>query len=101
MEGSNEAFIVEGGHKLSGEITPQGAKNEALQVLCAVLLTQEKVTISNLPDIVDVRLLIELIRGLGVETKKIDNNTYSFEAKNVDLEHLASKEYLSSVSICL
>ncbi len=95
MEGSNEAFIVEGGHKLSGEITPQGAKNEALQVLCAVLLTQEKVTISNLPDIVDVRLLIELIRGLGVETKKIDNNTYSFEAKNVDLEHLASKEYLS------
>ena len=77
------SFIVEGGAQLSGSITPQGAKNEALQVICAVLLTAEKVTISNIPNIVDVVFLIKLLEGLGVEVEKVDNNTYIFCAKNI------------------
>lgn len=88
-----EYFEIEGGYSLSGEITPQGAKNEALQVLCAVLLTKEKVTISNLPDIVDVNKLINLLRFLGVEVKKQAKDTYIFKADNVDLEKLTSDEF--------
>lgn len=95
MVKKNQAFIVEGGHKLKGEITPQGAKNEALQVICAVLLTAEKVTLSNLPDIVDVRMLIGLIKGFGVVVKKIDANTYTFEANDINLNYLKSKEFKS------
>ncbi|WP_150451480.1 UDP-N-acetylglucosamine 1-carboxyvinyltransferase [Arenibacter lacus] len=86
-------FKIEGGHQLSGEITPQGAKNEALQILCAVLLTPEKITISNIPDIVDVNKLIALLKDLGVEVHKIDRSTYSFMAKDINLEFLQSAQF--------
>lgn len=86
-------FIVEGGRELKGEITPQGAKNEALQVICAVLLTSKEVLICNIPDIEDVRRLIDLIISLGVTVKKINKNTYSFKADNVDIEYLHTQEY--------
>ena len=88
------SFIVEGGARLHGSITPQGAKNEALQVICAVLLTAEKVTISNIPDIIDVVFLIQLLEGLGVEVEKVDNNTYIFCAKNIDLDYMQSPEFV-------
>ncbi len=87
------SFEVIGGKKLSGSITPQGAKNEALQILCAVLLTNETVTIGNIPDILDVNLLIELLHDMGVQVNKIDNHTYSFTANNVDENHLASNAF--------
>jgi len=83
-------FEVNGGKKLKGEITPQGAKNEALQVISAVMLTSKKVTISNIPDIIDVNLQIELLEGLGVKIERIDRNTCTFEAASVDTEYLAS-----------
>jgi len=89
----SNAFRVIGGHNLNGEIIPQGAKNEALQVLCAVLLTAEEVTISNLPDILDVRRLITLIDGLGVDVTKIDDHEYRFKAADVNLDYFASEEY--------
>ena len=75
------SFKVEGGVKLSGDITPQGAKNEALQILCATLLTSEKVIIENVPEIIDVLRLIDLLKILGVKIEKISKNKYSFEAK--------------------
>ena len=75
-----KSFEVIGGSKLNGEIIPQGAKNEALQVICAVLLTSEEVVISNIPDIVDVRLLIEILSDMGVEVKQVSDDTYSFKA---------------------
>jgi len=75
---------------LQGNISPQGAKNEALEVICATLLTPERVVISNLPDIADVRNLISLIEEMGVETEHIDNNTVSFSAKEIDTEYLYS-----------
>jgi UDP-N-acetylglucosamine 1-carboxyvinyltransferase len=86
-------FEVTGGCRLAGEITPQGAKNEALQILCAVLLTPEKVTVRNIPAIVDVLQLIELLGKMGVGVEKIDESTYAFEAKNIDLEYLQTKDY--------
>ncbi|WP_273566637.1 UDP-N-acetylglucosamine 1-carboxyvinyltransferase [Maribacter halichondriae] len=86
-------FKIEGGHRLSGEITPQGAKNEALQILCAVLLTPEEVTISNIPDIVDVNKLISLLEDLGVKIQKKNKGTYSFKADNVNLEYLQSPQF--------
>lgn len=86
-------FVIEGGHKLSGSITPQGAKNEALQVLCAVLLTNEKVTISNIPDIRDVNKLIFILSELGVKIHKIDKNTYTFQADNINLDYLESDKF--------
>ena len=92
---SNEAFKVKGKCKLSGSITPQGAKNEALQIISATLLTKEKMTISNIPDILDVRRLIALLKGLGVQVKKINKNKYSFQAADIDLKYFASKEYLN------
>ena len=98
MSDINQAFIVEGGHKLSGEITPQGAKNEALQVICAVLLTPEKVTLANLPNIKDVMLLIKLIEELGVIVEQIDSHTYTFEAKEIDLNYLQSAEFVKKAS---
>ncbi|HDS07869.1 MAG TPA: UDP-N-acetylglucosamine 1-carboxyvinyltransferase, partial [Bacteroides sp.] len=73
-------FIIEGGHRLQGEITPQGAKNEALQVLCATLLTAQPVTIHNLPLIQDVLMLIKLLEDLGVEVEKLPGNSYRFRA---------------------
>lgn len=87
------AFEVFGGKKLRGEITPQGAKNEALQIISAVLLTPEKVTISNIPDIVDVNLLIELLGEMGVGTERISRDTCIFEAKNVNTDYLNSEDY--------
>lgn len=70
------SFVIEGGHKLHGEIIPQGAKNEVLEVLCATLLTSEEVTISNIPDILDVNNLIQLLRDMGVKVSKTDIETY-------------------------
>ena len=91
-------FEIEGGHRLSGEITPQGAKNEALQVICAVLLTSEKVTISNIPDIVDVNNLIDLLGEMGVVINRIDRNTCEFTAADVNLEFLQSKAFKKRAS---
>ncbi|MCG8578635.1 MAG: UDP-N-acetylglucosamine 1-carboxyvinyltransferase [Bacteroidales bacterium] len=91
-------FEIEGGHRLKGEITPQGAKNEALQVICAVLLTSEKVTINNIPDIVDVNNLIDLLGEMGVIINRIDRNTCEFTAANVNLEFLQSKEFKKRAS---
>ena len=86
-------FKVQGGNKLSGEIIPQGAKNEALQILCAVLLTSEEVIIENIPNIRDVNILINLLEDLEVKVKKIDNNTYSFQADKVNVDYLTSEDY--------
>ena len=86
-------FVIEGGHKLSGSITPQGAKNEALQVLCAVLLTSEKVTISNIPDIRDVNKLIYILGELGVKVDRISPDTYTFQADELDLDYLESEKF--------
>ena len=86
-------FKIEGGHQLKGDITPQGAKNEALQILCAVLLTPEKITIDNIPDIVDVNKLIKLLQNLGVEVEKLGPNTYSFKAEHVNLDYLESEAF--------
>ena len=88
------SFIIEGGCRLNGEITPQGAKNEALQIICAVLLTPEEVVIENIPDILDVNNLISLLGDMGVTTKRINENTWSFKADNVDLGYLESPEFL-------
>ncbi len=86
-------FKIEGGHQLKGSIRPQGAKNEALQILCAVLLTPERVTIHNIPDIIDVNKLIGLLQKLGVKTEKLAEGTYSFQADNVNLKYLESPEF--------
>lgn len=88
-------FVIEGGAKLSGEITPQGAKNEALQILCAVLLTPEKVTIHKIPDIRDVNKLIDLLRSLSVKVKKIKDESYEFQADDIDIEYLNSEDFKS------
>lgn len=86
-------FIIEGGHQLKGDIQPQGAKNEALQILCAVLLTPETVTIHNIPDIVDVNKLIELLKKLGVKIQKIGSGSYTFKADEVNMAFLESAEF--------
>ncbi len=86
-------FKIEGGHQLKGEITPQGAKNEALQILCAVLLTSEKVTIHNIPDILDVNKLILLLENLGVKIQKNGRGSYTFQADDVHLEYLQSEQF--------
>ncbi len=91
-------FEVRGGYPLKGEITPQGAKNEALQVLCAVLLTSEKVRIDNIPDILDVHKLIELLGKLGVNIEKHGKGSYTFQASNINFEYLESDEYKNDVS---
>lgn len=88
-------FKIEGGHSLKGEITPQGAKNEALQILCAVLLTDEKVTVHNIPDILDVNKLMRLLENLGVKTQKLGKGSYSFQADEINLEYLHSTDFLS------
>ncbi|WP_276363471.1 UDP-N-acetylglucosamine 1-carboxyvinyltransferase [Daejeonella sp. H1SJ63] len=89
------AFEIVGGKPLKGEIIPQGAKNEALQIISAVLLTEEKITISNIPDIQDVNKLIELIGDLGVKTERINKDTYTFEAKNINLDFFQSAAFKS------
>ena len=92
------SFKVKGGNQLKGAITPQGAKNEALQILCGVLLTKEKVKVSNIPNIQDTNLLIDLLRDLNVKVKKHSDNEYTFQAKNVDLDILKTPEYLKKAS---
>ena len=86
-------FIIEGGHQLKGEITPQGAKNEALQILCAVLLTPEEVTINNIPDIIDVNKLIQLLINFGVKVTQLSPGSYRFQADEVNLDYLHSDQF--------
>ncbi|WP_417197388.1 UDP-N-acetylglucosamine 1-carboxyvinyltransferase [Bizionia sp.] len=86
-------FKIEGGHQLKGKIQPQGAKNEALQILCAVLLTPEKVTIHNIPDIVDVNKLIDLLKNLGVKIEHVNQGTYTFQADAINLKYLESEAF--------
>ncbi|MCM1006085.1 MAG: UDP-N-acetylglucosamine 1-carboxyvinyltransferase [Prevotella sp.] len=88
-------FIVEGGHRLSGKVTPQGAKNEALEVICASLLTYEKVTLENVPDILDVRNLIRLLEEMGVKVQRIDNHTYTFQADDINIDYITTAEFAS------
>ena len=93
-----ESFIIEGGHQLCGTITPQGAKNEALEVICATLLTDKEVTIKNVPDILDVNNLILLLKDIGVEVERKAKNEYSFRAKNINLDYLDSEEFVKKCS---
>ena len=88
-----KTFKIEGGHQLKGSIQPQGAKNEALQILCAVLLSPEKITIHNIPDIIDVNKLISLLDNLGVKIEKLAKGSYNFQSDNINLEYLESAEF--------
>lgn len=87
------SFKIEGGHKLNGTITPQGSKNEVLQILCAVLLTPEKVTVNNVPDIIDVNKLIFILGELGVKIEKLGKNSYTFQADEINLDYLESEDF--------
>ena len=89
-----EAFIIEGGHPLTGTITPQGAKNEALEVICATLLTADEVHISNIPDILDVSNLIQLLRDMGVKVTRTGRNDYTFRADDIDEAYIGSAEFV-------
>jgi UDP-N-acetylglucosamine 1-carboxyvinyltransferase len=88
-----DTFEIRGGNRLKGEITPQGAKNEALQIISAVLLTAEKVTISNIPDIVDVNKLIDLLQDMGVKVERLSKDTYTFQSDTIDLHYFKSDEF--------
>jgi len=90
---SSESFEIIGGNRLKGKIVPQGAKNEALQVLCAVVMSPEKITISNIPNIRDVNMLISLLKGLGIQVEQIKEDTYTFQADKVNLDYLTSDEF--------
>lgn len=92
------SFVIEGGHRLSGDIYPQGAKNEVLQIICATLLTAEEVTVHNIPDILDVNNLIQLIRDMGVSVSKKGIDTYSFQAADIDFAYLESDAFLKKCS---
>ena len=87
------SFVIEGGHKLSGEVTPQGAKNEALQILSSVLLTAGECEIENIPNIVDVNKLIDLLGSMGVKTRKLSEGKFWFKADEINLEFLKSEEF--------
>ena len=89
-----ETFVIEGGHLLKGDITPQGAKNEALQVICATLLTDEQVTISNIPDILDVNNLIKLLKDIGVKVTNPEKGVFTFKADDLNLDYLSSDEFV-------
>lgn len=93
-----ETFIIDGGHPLSGTITPQGAKNEALEVICATLLTDDEVRIDNIPDILDVNNLIQLLRDIGVKVTRHSRNDYSFQADQLNLDYLGCDEYVKKCS---
>ena len=88
------SFVIEGGHRLSGTIMPQGAKNEALEVICAVLLTKEEVKISNVPEILDIKNLILLLQDIGVEVRRLEKGVYTFNAANLDEEYISSEEFV-------
>ncbi|QIA07327.1 UDP-N-acetylglucosamine 1-carboxyvinyltransferase [Draconibacterium halophilum] len=92
-------FKIEGGFKLKGDLEPQGAKNEALQVICATLLTAEKTIIENIPEIRDVLKLIEILKGLGVQSKRLSKGNYSFDASEVDIDFLKSPEYAQQAAV--
>lgn len=92
------SFVIEGGHRLSGDIYPQGAKNEVLQIICATLLTAEEVTVHNIPDILDVNNLIQLMRDMGVSVSKKGIDTYSFQAADIDFAYLESDAFLKKCS---
>ena len=92
------SFVIEGGHRLSGDIYPQGAKNEVLEIICATLLTPEEIIVHNVPDILDVNNLIQLMRDMGVTVSKQGIDTYSFKAENVDLDYLESDAFLKKCS---
>ncbi len=92
------SFVIEGGLKLQGEIIPQGAKNEALQIICAVLLTSETITLKNVPNIRDVNKLIELLASLGVDVKFLGNESYTFTAKNINIGYLETEEFRQKAS---
>lgn len=92
------SFVIEGGHRLCGDIHPQGAKNEVLQIICATLLTPEEITVHNIPDILDVNNLIQLMREMGVKVEKKAVDTYSFKAEAVDMAYLESDEFLKKCS---
>lgn len=92
------SFVIEGGHKLKGEIRPQGAKNEVLEILCATLLTAEEVTVNNVPDILDVNNLIQLMRDMGVKVSRKGLETYTFQADEVDLSYIQSDEFMQKCS---
>ena len=85
---------VKGGVKLSGEITPQGAKNEALQVICATLLSDSDIIISNIPNIIDVVKLIDILKSLGVEVNELEKGKYSFNSQKIDLKYLQSQDFM-------
>ena len=93
-----ESFVIEGGHPLRGSITPQGAKNEALEVICATLLTTEPVTISNIPDILDVNNLIRLLKDIGVKVRYERLGTLVFQADELNLDYLQSPEFVKKCS---
>lgn len=90
----NNTFIVEGGYELSGEITPQGAKNEALEVICATLLTSDEVTISNIPEILDVKNLIDLLKAMGIKATRAEKGCWTFKADNIDTEYIESEDFI-------
>ena len=90
------SFIIEGGHRLNGEIRPQGAKNEALQIICATLLTPDEVVVHNVPDILDVNNLIQLLRDMGVKVAKEGMNTYRFHATGIEPAYLQSDAFLKA-----
>ena len=92
-------FLIEGGHSLKGDIYPQGAKNEALEVICATLLTSEEVTISNIPDILDVNNLICLLKDMGVKVTKKEKGCYSFQADNVNLDFMDTPQFYKQCSV--
>ena len=92
------SFIIEGGHRLQGEITPQGAKNEVLQIACATLLTEEKVIVNNVPDILDVNNLITMLSAMGVEVERLGKGRFSFCAAHLDEAYLQSNEFLKLCS---
>ena len=91
-------FKILGGKSLKGEVKPQGAKNEALQILCAVLLTEEETTIQNVPDIKDVNLLIDLLKGMGVSVEKVNETTYKFKSQNIDLSYTRTEDFFKKSS---
>lgn len=91
-------FEVTGGCPLSGSIEPQGAKNEALEILCAVLLTPEEVTVRNVPEIIDVLQLIDLLRAMGVEVTRLERGAYRFRAEHIDLDYLQTDEFRRAAS---
>ena len=88
------SFVVEGGHKLSGTIRPQGAKNEALQVISAVLLSKEEVRISNIPEILDVKNLIRLLESMGVKVTRLEKGVYTFKADEIDTDYITSADFV-------